>query len=165
MVPQIQQQYHPLGTPDVNTTLNKIENITKNFFKNFILFLLKSNFEKGNFGKFGSCFFKLFYVFKNKNKKKKTGKTYLIPIFFSKKSEFFFVLRNTKNTKLRKQKQFLENTKIIVFVFLKTFSRTVLKNRNQMVLDVIKNVKYMIMKTVLFIIIHLFDLRIIKKIS
>ena len=32
-----------------------------------------------------------------------------------------------------------------------------------MVLDVIKNVKYMIMKTVLFIIIHLIDLRIIKK--
>ena len=50
LVPQIQQQYHPLGPPDVNTTLNKKENITKNFFKNFILFLLKSNFEKGNFG-------------------------------------------------------------------------------------------------------------------
>ena len=50
LVPQIQQQYHPLGPPDVNTTLNKKENITKNFFKYFILFLLKSNFEKGNFG-------------------------------------------------------------------------------------------------------------------
>ena len=81
------------------------------FLKLFFVLENKENKENPS----GSQFFKLFSALENKEREK----TRLVPFFF-----FFFVLRNTKDTKIGEQEQWC------FFCFQKLFSITFFKSRN-----------------------------------
>ena len=78
-----------------------------------LLFFLSKILGLFLFTIFYNCFF-----LKNKNNKEKTRHFY-----------FIFVLKNTTNTKFKKQELFSKNTKIVFFVFKKTVFKNSFQNK------------------------------------